>query len=577
MVKNILFSFLYFFFVAVYITYPLIFHLTDFIPGLGDELLITWIMNWNIHSFLSDPLNIFNANIFYPHHNSLAFSDAFFTLSLIAFLPVIILKEPVVAYNFSLIFSFITLGFFTYLLTYYLSKNHFSGIISGTLVAFSTFTLTRIMHLQVISIQWVPLSLLFFLIFSKTGSFRYIILSCIFFILQTLNSFLPGYFLLFGFSFFLIYFYFRQKNYFINFISKKIIIIILFSGVILIPFTIPYFSVSKEFDYIRDIRDTIHFGNRPEYLFYSSDKTKLQPFLLNVVYANDKGPYKYDGYLGFAIFILITLSLLFRYVFKKFKNNYFNIFTFIGIFSFILSLGPVFQWGGKVIKSPFMIPLPYALFYYLIPGFKGFRNSARWEMLTVFAMSIAIGIFIAKIFNKKSIFFKATITVIICAAVILEFNAPMKFENVSKHSDFPKIYSYINTLPKDAVIAEFPIYNWDMLPYSRQELMREYFSTMHFRKMINGGSGFSPPPWQEKVRFLAREFPSKETIKELKKIGVKYIIVHGDEYNHLKKNNFSLKGKPIPGFEFIKHFLFSSKEVKQIKNFDSDVVYQMIN
>ena len=43
-----------------------------------DPLLLKWIFEWGYHSLfiLNDPVNFFNANSFFPHANSLAYSDS---------------------------------------------------------------------------------------------------------------------------------------------------------------------------------------------------------------------------------------------------------------------------------------------------------------------------------------------------------------------------------------------------------------------------------------------------------------------------------------------------------------------
>lgn len=69
---------------SIYITYPLIFHLGNFITGYGDQYLHAWIMNWDIHKLFTDPLHIFSGTIYYPYINSLAYSDAFITSAILA-------------------------------------------------------------------------------------------------------------------------------------------------------------------------------------------------------------------------------------------------------------------------------------------------------------------------------------------------------------------------------------------------------------------------------------------------------------------------------------------------------------
>jgi hypothetical protein len=54
-------------------TYPLIMHFGIYLPrGLADPMLVTWILAWDVHALTTDPLNLFNANIFYSMHNTLA-------------------------------------------------------------------------------------------------------------------------------------------------------------------------------------------------------------------------------------------------------------------------------------------------------------------------------------------------------------------------------------------------------------------------------------------------------------------------------------------------------------------------
>ena len=57
-------------------TYPLIRHFGTQLPGgLGDPLLISWILAWDVHALTTDPFNLFNTNIFYPVQNTLALSE----------------------------------------------------------------------------------------------------------------------------------------------------------------------------------------------------------------------------------------------------------------------------------------------------------------------------------------------------------------------------------------------------------------------------------------------------------------------------------------------------------------------
>ena len=121
-----------------------------------------------------------------------------------------------------------------------------------------------------------------------------------------------------------------------------------------------------------------------------------------------------------------------------------------------------------------------------------------------------------------------------------------------------------------------PIYNWDMSPYANEELKREYYSTLHFRKMINGASGFSPPPWQKLVVGLMMTFPNSEAIDTLTKLRVSYIIVHTKEYDMLRRNSFAVRKKNITSGSDIVRELNNNKRSRLVKRIDADYIYEII-
>jgi len=199
-----LISLFIFIFASIYITFPLIFHMTNFVNG---ELVIAWIMNWNIHAITQLILTLpagrqvfFDGNIFYPYHNTLAYSDLHLVSSIISIPFFLIFRQPMLPSNITFITSLILLGFFTHLLTIFITKNFFASVMSGILIIFSPVLLDKRYHLQILAIEWIPLSILFFLQYVKLKKYKYFMFSLLFFIIQTYNSFMAGYFILFSYS-----------------------------------------------------------------------------------------------------------------------------------------------------------------------------------------------------------------------------------------------------------------------------------------------------------------------------------------------------------------------------------------
>jgi len=562
-----------FIFAALFITFPLVFHLGQFTTGAGDELLIAWIHAWVIHALVTNPLAIFNANIYYPYPNSLAFSDLFITGSLLTAPFVYLLGQPIVANNITLISSLIFLGFFIFLLAYYLTKNYIVSILSGTLVIFSPATLSNAIQIQMLEIYWIPLAILFLLQFFERNKTRFLLGFLLCFLLQFYNSFLPAYFILFS-SIIIFLFVFQIKRKKMNvYFTKKNILLVLLTFIFMVPLIIPYYQVSNEFHYTRDLRYSIHFAMQPEDFLYPGINTKLNTFLVQYIPTNhysQNNEFK-PGYLG-VVFSLLILFILFI-IFQKRKKLTTNekIFLTIALVGLLLSFGPFLHLDRHTIHYPIPIPLPYLVFYYLLPGFQGFRNSQRWEMLFIIGIAIVISLVFNKMFKKISVKKKVISYLLVFTGIVLEF-MPFSFMSLPQREHFPKVYSWMATTPPNSTFVMLPIFNWNMQPNIGQELYREYFSTVEFRPMVNGYSGFSPPPWQVFISSLNKEFPNHESIKKLRSIGVHYIII--DKLTYDKEHK--LNGKTPTGKK-ITQDLMENNEFLFVKDIDNYSIFFIRN
>lgn len=147
------------------LTWPLPLHLTTAVPGdIGDPLLNTWILAWDAHALLTDPLNLFNANSYYPLPHTLAFSEHLFSTALLALPLQLAAGEPVLAYNFSLLVTFPLAAFGMYLLARrWLGRAagaQGAAFLAGLLFAFAPYRFAAVSHLQLLTVQWLPFALL---------------------------------------------------------------------------------------------------------------------------------------------------------------------------------------------------------------------------------------------------------------------------------------------------------------------------------------------------------------------------------------------------------------------------------
>ncbi|HVZ67472.1 MAG TPA: hypothetical protein VG917_04355 [Patescibacteria group bacterium] len=569
---KIILAFFIFIAASVYITYPLIVNLGSLTTGFGDELVISWIMNWVIHALITNPLSLFQANIYYPYTNTLAYSDLHLISSIMAAPIVLITREPIVAINFTMIVSLILLPFGIFLLSYYLTKNFATSLIAGFLVVFSPAVLDKRIHLQMLALEWIPFSIIFFLNFVRSKQFKFISLAVIFSVIQIYNCFMAGYFLILFYFVYFTYVYFFDGAKFILFKDKKILLLLLGAIVAILPFVIPYYQVSKEFSYTRDIRDTIHFALQPEDLLYPNETTRLQKPLL---YLSNRNKYPENaeiktGYLGFVFTVLSICALIYVAKNRKNKNNgIINIFLIASILGLLLSFGPFLHFGRVTIHHPLPIPLPYLPFYYLAPGFKGFRNSSRFEMMSIIFIAPVIAYMLADFSKKKVKNIGNTFFGLLILLIVLEYNFPMQFYPALQAKNFPKIYSYLNSLPTNSKIIIMPIFNWNMWG-NGMEIEREFYSTVEYRAMVNGSSGFSPPPWQNSVSYLHINFPNKKSIEKLALLKLDYIIVDKKTYDL----GFSKREEKEDGMEIVNE-LNENNKLSLVKKIDNFYVFKL--
>ena len=146
---------------ALVVTHPLWLHSADAVPGdIGDPLLNTWIIAWDAHATLTNPLQLFDANIFFPLPNTLAYSEHLYSTAALILPLGLVSGQPVLGYNLSLLLSFPLAGLGMYLLVLHWTHRHGAAFLAGLAYAFAPYRLAAIAHLQLLTIQWLPFSLL---------------------------------------------------------------------------------------------------------------------------------------------------------------------------------------------------------------------------------------------------------------------------------------------------------------------------------------------------------------------------------------------------------------------------------
>jgi hypothetical protein len=163
----------------------------------------------------------------------------------------------------------------------------------------------------------------------------------------------------------------------------------------------------------------------------------------------------------------------------------------------------------------------YPWLYEWVPGWRGFRAPARYGGFFLLGMSFLAAIGWDHLLGKIGAgrYRALVFTGLLIAALCVEYFSPT---TVVRVGNLPGVYAILRGLPPGAVL-EYPTPAPDAL--SEIQADYEYWSTFHWRPILNGYSGYYPKASLAREERL-RAFPSDATLAELRQLHVRYAIVH---------------------------------------------------
>ncbi len=140
-------------------TYPQVFQMGTGIHDDGDPLLMTWALQWIAHQIVRAPARLFDANIFYPERNTLAYSEMMIVPGLVSAPLAWLGASAIAVYNLVFLSGFVLSGVGVALLVRRLTGHAGAAILAGIVFAFTPFRIDHLPHLQLQQTQFIPLAL----------------------------------------------------------------------------------------------------------------------------------------------------------------------------------------------------------------------------------------------------------------------------------------------------------------------------------------------------------------------------------------------------------------------------------
>ncbi len=496
----------------------------------SDALLNTWALAWGTHALLTDPLNLYNANIFYPYANTLAYSESLIPQTLLAAPVILSTNLPAFAHNLLALLSFVLAAFGMYLLAFDLTRSRAAGLVAGMIYTFTSYKMMHFAHLQLLSSQWLPFALLYLRRLSGDGvtgraGLKSGFLFALFFVLQALSSFYYAFFAALAAALYVLYVVARRLAARVRPLPVGALRPLLFSmlliAVVGLPLALPYFSVQRELGLERGTRDVEYYAATLRTYFSVPDGNWLYArWLAPVERMTGSGE---RDFVGFAALALALLGLITRP--RRAAEKWF--YVLLALAGLILSFGArneiLLFPGWPKITLPFYLPFRY-LFEW-VPGFKALRGPDRFAYLAVLGLAVlaAYGTRAAVIrlraFSPNLAY--AAPLLLVALIGIENLAIPIRATNPTTLArPLPDWAQFVAAQQPDAVVLEIPmIYNRESLAWP------QYYSVFHWRKLVNGLSGFFPPGYAALAE-LTLQFPDDTVLGVLDELGVRLVVVH---------------------------------------------------
>ncbi|HVR71837.1 MAG TPA: PA14 domain-containing protein [Vicinamibacteria bacterium] len=156
-----------------------------------DGRLNAWILAWDAHALTHAPARLFQAPIFHPLPDTLAFSENLLVPAILA-APATLLGGPVLGYNLVLLLSMVVSGLGTQLLVRRASGDSLAAFVGGAVFAVGAHRWIRLAHLHAQVTLFLPFALLALDAFWQKRTWRRALAVGLLLALQALSSIYLG-------------------------------------------------------------------------------------------------------------------------------------------------------------------------------------------------------------------------------------------------------------------------------------------------------------------------------------------------------------------------------------------------
>jgi hypothetical protein len=497
---------------AIVMTWPL----TKGLGRLGrttsaDWQVSIWTVNWVARTIVVNPLHLFDANIFYPHRNTLAYSEANVIQGVLVAPIYWLTRDPYIAYNVFVLVSFASAWICAYLLARELTGNRLAAAVAAIFFAFCPYVFSHSSHSQLLMTGGLPLSMLMFHRLADAPSTRRGILLGLALAATALACAYYGIFagLMVGYA--ALFTAASRRLWTSRAYWTAIAIGAGVSIIVVLPFFIPYLDVQAESGFRRSIDDAVRWSANI-WNYFASPAHAHRWILALMAGRPFRTEILFPGFLALGFALLGAWDIARSRTqddHSRRRREIALLYASLAVLAFWASFGPS---AGL-----------YRVLYEL-PTFSFLRAPARLGLVVILVVFIFAAFGLDRLFRALPEHRRTVVASILAVLAAAELNlVPFPWERAPV---VPSPYTTLAQLPR-APLAEFPFYG-ERIAFPLHAQYME-FSTRHWMPMLNGYSDVIPLDFRE-AAVVMDSFPSNDAFAVLAKRRTRYLTVHWDMF-----------------------------------------------
>lgn len=476
----------------------------------GDAMLNMWTIAWVAHQLPRDPVHLFDANIFHPERLTLAYSEGMIVQGVMAAPIIAVGGSPVLAFNLTLIAGLALTGWAFCLLVHRWTGSWGAAYTSGSLAAFNSHVLVRLIHLQTQHVEFIALMLFALDRVIVSTRARDAVWLGVAFALEGATSL---YLLVFSIWMLLFAVLARAGEWLRRQPARTIGCLALAGGTATLlasPYLLPYFLLYRRSGFERAVSENeLYSGSWRDYL---SSGSRLHYGLWSQRFTDVTASATFPGFIALAL-----LVLAFTWPDTR-RDPRVRMCAAAALGCALVSMTPA-------------TPI-FSTLYDVIPLFHVIRVEARLGQIVLLMIAVIAGFAVAGLGRRiQDARPWPIVAVSLCVLVNLEaIRAPLGYRQFNGISE---VYDTLARSP-GAVVAELP-FPPPVAFFGNAGYMLN--STRHWRPILNGYSGFRPASYGDTYTAL-RGFPDVTALTALHDRGVTHIVVHEAAFSAESRDRF---------------------------------------